>query len=600
MKKILIPFLIALCILITNCKEENPIDPVIEMYSFSGRVFSIVESEKIYMESVMVILNSDTTISDTSGIFRFEDVPSGKHQIIFNFDSYESYPYLSTKVDEVNINSKDSLIEFFIHEQGIFEGRVFTILEEEKKYLENVEVNLMNDTAYSDSVGKFKLRYDYSFFKDKKANINFIYTDDYLENQEDILIENNYHFQEFLISPKVSLALELYKMLGIEKKNILDALPKLNGIEPDYSTNGLYFWENLRIGTYNFNLDYPGCYSIQESISLNKIENNFSYELKLIGAEDLIFVADQNFYFINSKGESFQITYTNERIANEVKFFKDRNRFVYVSAIGESHYSINLINLNPLFHKVIYEAEVGITQPRISPNEGKVYFLENTRSDDYDKRYWGVKSVDLTTKEISSFEKEFYEPLLFHDCNRVAYTDRPSQFDFRYTYIYNIQNEDSLLINEIHNEKGGGHKSISNNDRFILFNYSYDAIPITFIYDIELNSVPSFSATDIDDGYGMGKFTEYNLKYYGILSNIYEERPYQSVMIDVNTEEKTVLGEGFEQFTMLSYSIKNNIYMYSVSKDGNGDIKIYDANADKHYDFITTSANEYNGIFVNK
>ena len=226
--------------------------------------------------------------------------------------------------------------------------------------------------------------------------------------------------------------------------------------------------------------------------------------------------------------------------------------------------------------------------------------MENTTTDYFGRNYWNVKSFDLNSREIEIMEKEFFEPLLFHDCNRIAYTDRLSNFDFRYTYIYNIQNEDSLLINETHNEQGGGHKEISNNDRFILFNYSYDAIPLTYIFDITLSSVPSFSATRIDDGYDMNKFTENNLKYYGILSNVYEERPYQSVMFDVNTGEKTVIGEGFDKFTMLSYSTISNMYMFSAEKDGNGDIQIYDANNGRTYDFISTSANEYNGIFVNR
>ncbi|MCF6269631.1 MAG: hypothetical protein L3J41_07965 [Melioribacteraceae bacterium] len=53
--------------------------------------------------------------------------------------------------------------------------------------------------------------------------------------------------------------------------------------------------------------------------------------------------------------------------------------------------------------------------------------------------------------------------------------------------------------------------------------------------------------------------------------------------------------DSIDSFNTLSYSEKSNKYLYSL----NGDIKVYDVNSGKSYNFIATNDNEYAARFVN-
>ena len=88
---------------------------------------------------------------------------------------------------------------------------------------------------------------------------------------------------------------------------------------------------------------------------------------------------------------------------------------------------------------------------------------------------------------------------------------------------------------------------------------------------------------------------------YGIIG-IYN---VQAVMINTNEFnmiiiEKVIEGTDFNfllffDFNTLSFSEESNIYLYSL----NGDIKVYNPNTGKSYNFIATEANEFAARFVN-
>jgi len=325
------------------------------------------------------------------------------------------------------------------------------------------------------------------------------------------------------------------------------------------------------------------CKEYPPTVSDSGLNNKFD--------EDIIYVQNNNYYFRNVDKEITQITNTNETISSGVQFFGDGNRFVYVSYTRGS-YKINEISLNHLQHRVIYESNSAIRNLRISPNEDRIYFVKSTTN------YWtgSIFYFDLNSQqEIEVNPGPLYQALLFHDCERVFYTTSIPP-DYRQRYILNFTTGDTTDHALVHLQFGLGSFVLSPDDNYLASKYNYDGVPSIGIY----NTISKeYIHKDIDnDELITIRFTDDSKRYYGVSVDLmaFEWNP-SAVIIDIETGKKTVLemGGDVSNFNTLSYSEKSNKYLYSL----NGDIKIYDLNTNKSYDFIVTDANEYAARFVN-
>lgn len=230
---------------------------------------------------------------------------------------------------------------------------------------------------------------------------------------------------------------------------------------------------------------------------------------------------------------------------------------------------------------------------RLNDDETKVYFFENDK----------VMRLDLNSRET---ENLYYLPdnrtkVLFYDCERIAFSY--GMFDdlgwVEYKVIKNFVTGDSLKIS-------GSEFPIyvlvtSPNDKLL---YQQTAIDGTasgvLFYTQTLNLFMSKIY-----GKGMGKFTDEGKYFYGILGD--QDSPnYSAVAIDLNTKEKIIIKENLNikdiydinlkiGFNTLSYSEDEGILLYSLM----GDIKVYNFNTKRSYNFIVTDSDERAARFIN-
>ena len=558
-----------------------------EMY-FIGSVLSIIDSQKVFMENVQIILPDDTTYTKMDGTFLFAGYPFGNYQIIINYLTPEGVK--DSKKETFTFDESHSSKEFLVYHQAKISGRVFTEINNEKIYTENVKVLFLNDSTITSSDGYFSISYNYIGNEGYTRNLLLKFTEDYFETDFIIEIKNDRSFDEYFISPKVSFQLEAFLMRDSEKILLSDAEVKLDGELINNVTDGNYYKDNFKVGSYELLVNYPGLYPISDSIKLSGIENKFSYEMTSILDEDIIYVKNNNYYLRYSDGETKQITSSNENISSDVDFYSDKKKFIYLSSLN-GNYFINEIDLNNLSHSVLFSSNVAIRNLRISPNEDRIYFVKSTTD------YWtgSIFYFDLSSQqEFEVNPGPFFKALLFHDCERVFFTSRETESEFQNHCILNFSTGDTLVIGENHLEIGLGTFEISPNDNYILLNFNYDGIPITAIYNTISNE---YIHKDIDnDGFGMLKFTDDSYQYYGNLSNTLSDRPYPVVVIDITSGAKTIIDESnsYYGFNTLSYSLKSNKYLYSLD----GDIKVFDVATKKNYNFIATDAEEHSARFV--
>ncbi len=439
MKKLFAVSIILISLLLMFCKEDLPVETNVEFYKFSGKVYTTVDTQKVYLENVKVILEGDTTLTDTEGLFSFDKIREGKYSVTF----------------------------LYLSPADLFYSKV-------------VEIEILN---------------------------------------EDV-------FEEYLL-----------------------------------------------------------------------------YETELI-TEDIIYVKDNNYYFRSKNGDTQQITYTNDRIEDEVSFFNDGNSFFYISVAGENHYSINFISLNPtMYHRVIYETDEQIQDLRISEDETKICFIQ------YDK----ILRLDINSKEaellfnlptarqVVVFSPPYRKHVLFYDCERIAYLriDRQnSGEEWNYLVIKNFITGDSTIVTST-GEYYIRELNISPNDELIYYIISFDGAPEGKLWSLTTGSIVKNNIT----GEGMGYFSECGNYFYGIEFNwncygssdacnwakVYKLPSLEEIILESNLNYST-------GFNTLSFSEKENKFLYSL----NGDIKIYDLNTKRSYNFMATNADEHGARFVNQ
>ncbi len=64
MKKTIIFTIMLLSLVFLFCKEETPVEPKADLFTFSGKAYSIVDSQKVYMDSVKVFFREDSTLTN--------------------------------------------------------------------------------------------------------------------------------------------------------------------------------------------------------------------------------------------------------------------------------------------------------------------------------------------------------------------------------------------------------------------------------------------------------------------------------------------------------------------------------------------------------
>lgn len=141
------------------CKEETPLEPKEETFTFSGKVYSIIDSQKVYMDSVKVFFREDSTLTNNEGSFSFENVPTGEYQVSFAFTTVSDSIKISNQ--NVIIGKEDFFEEYFLFQyETIVEvyslsGKVYALENEERIYLENVNVSILDTTVVTDNLGFF-------------------------------------------------------------------------------------------------------------------------------------------------------------------------------------------------------------------------------------------------------------------------------------------------------------------------------------------------------------------------------------------------------------------------------------------------------------
>jgi len=138
------------------CKEDPPIVSDVEVYTFSGKVYTIIDSQKKYMENVKVFFRDDSTFTDKEGAFSFSEVPSGEYQITFIYTSFSDSPVSITK--EVIMSEADKNEEFLLNEQKTFDKDLFPLQvgnvwvygldDHSKEYRRIVDTEVIDNITY--------------------------------------------------------------------------------------------------------------------------------------------------------------------------------------------------------------------------------------------------------------------------------------------------------------------------------------------------------------------------------------------------------------------------------------------------------------------
>jgi len=89
----LVGFLLLLTVLaFISCDSVDPNNPEFKFYSVSGNVLDYVDDGSPYLkEGAPVVLDGDTSISNTEGIYSFNKVIRGKHIISVSMPGYEYF-----------------------------------------------------------------------------------------------------------------------------------------------------------------------------------------------------------------------------------------------------------------------------------------------------------------------------------------------------------------------------------------------------------------------------------------------------------------------------------------------------------------------------
>ncbi len=588
-------------LLLFFCKEKQSVEPEPELFSFSGKVYTNINNSKVYLENVKVILEGDTTLSDSVGFFLFEDLANGTYSITFIYSS--SNDSLKSKTIDIEILNENLYKEFAMYAKGLFKmsGRIYAIINNKKVYLENVKVvfETMNKTKFTDRDG--------SFFFDNIPSGKHHFTAIFIDPTTGSVQASTLHFEIFdqdISEEFLFYELTLYKVTGKVYSIMDNQKVYLENIKVIFRSDsvltnidGFFSFENVLSGEYSIKFLYSSLIDSQQTRIENiEVKNEdyfnefFLYEDEKLN-EDIIYVSEDNYYFRNKNGITYQITFTNDRIEDKVSFFEDGNRFVYLSVAGVNHYSINLISLNPMFHRVIYETDEQIQNLRISEEETKIYFIQ------YDK----IMSLDINSRET----KVLYNlpsarlSVLFNDCKRVSYHRiEKTSYGEQWNYIVtkNFISGDSTEFSTA--EYYVTDLNISKNDELLYYRISFDGAP-------EGSLISTLTGNTIKNnitGEGMGNFSDDGSYFYGVEYNwqCYGDSECNWAKVyKLPSLEEIILESDLNYsigFNSLSFSEKENKFIYSL----NGDIKIYNMNTKRSYNFIASDADEHGARFVNQ
>lgn len=211
MKKTIIISLALLSIFLLFCKEETPVENEVEVYTFTGKVYTLVDSQKTYMENVKVFLRDDSTYSDNEGTFSFEKVPTGEYQIKFVFISLSDSVQTSTYT--LTIGKEELFEEFQLHQHDVysFGGKVYSLIDSQKVYLENVKVLFRGELTYTDNEGSFS----FEEVPTGQYGIQFEYSsnDTNVSKSQNIIIEDFDKTEEFeLFELQTEINAELFPL----------------------------------------------------------------------------------------------------------------------------------------------------------------------------------------------------------------------------------------------------------------------------------------------------------------------------------------------------------------------------------------------------
>ncbi|MCF6269630.1 MAG: carboxypeptidase-like regulatory domain-containing protein [Melioribacteraceae bacterium] len=208
----------------------------------------ILDSQKVNVKNVKVFLNSDSAYTNSEGLFIFNDVPNGEYQITFLFD-FSSHPFIRNRTISIISNQENKTEEYLVYQEAVFKGKVYTEIDNERINIENAKIYFLGDTTTTDIDGKFSFNYEFSLYEGRNIRFNIIYNENYFDGNETILIENTYHYNEYYLSPKISLKLEIFSIKESEKLVLNEASVRLNG-EILKQDDVRYYKNDIKYGYY--------------------------------------------------------------------------------------------------------------------------------------------------------------------------------------------------------------------------------------------------------------------------------------------------------------------------------------------------------------
>lgn len=270
--------IILISIIFVFCKEETPNQPKTELYSFSGSVYSLVDSQKVFMEGIKVFFRSDSTYTDKDGAFLFEDVPAGEYSVSFEFVSASDS--LQNATLDIIIDEENLFKEFFLFEQkGIvevfnFSGKVYSIIDSKKVLKRGIKVLFLGDSTITDNNGIFKFEgipsgnYDVMFEYKNESNSIITSIVNLTIDKEDVFSEFILKNNLISIAENHSYSGKVFSIQNGQKVYLENVKVSIKG-QSVYTDNlGFFFFDNIPVGKHEVKFLYN---SAEKTINKSEI-----------------------------------------------------------------------------------------------------------------------------------------------------------------------------------------------------------------------------------------------------------------------------------------------------------------------------------------
>lgn len=394
----------------------------------------------------------------------------------------------------------------------------------------------------------------------------------------------------------------IYDLIGDRKIFYNNAKVYLDSVSTEiYPPNAKFYFYNISDGPHSIVIKYEGengevlskSYDIAIPPSIDTLhcvlhEDDLSYNLN----QDFIFIMEDNYYLRSATDEITQLTFSNEKISDDLLFFNDGQNAVYTSE-SASEYHLNIIDLKNISHQIIYSSSTEIYQPRVSPNEQQIYFMHGDT----------VASISLADHQYSEIYKSSLsyvgKPMLFNDCQRIIRVFAPDYSHIN-VELYNFVTDESILITTGF-EIRWYFVDISRDDKYVS-SISGDYIVGWVILNTQNLQLSNAGMSVL--GVRWGKFLNDGNKVLSEKSFFgYSDEPTHSVVTDLQNNNEIVLDFLDEDFFRPDYSKESNKYLYTTDVSFSNTskirtVKVYDSNTQERYYLFELSKNIWGARFI--